>query len=148
LGRSGRRPDSAQAAGGEQAGLILRETNLAAPPSPDPADANRKAAAASQSEHDKAFLDPKNHFTVRVSLYPSDEAGKKAALGARDYLRGEGLPVVQPVLLEHSYVVCVGYAPAITELQQILDYVAKLKGPAGSRRSPYQSAYVDNINNV
>src|SRR6187399_1342231 len=81
LGRSSSRPDSAQAAGqNEKAGLILRENNLGAAQSPDPAEANRKAAAASLSEHDKAFFDPANRFTVRVSVHPNDEAGKKAAL--------------------------------------------------------------------
>ena len=149
LGRSGKRPETAQAAGGnEPAGLVLRENNVGAAQSPDPAEANRKAAAASGSDHDKAFFDLKNRFTVRVAMYTGDEAGKKAALADRDYLRAEGLPVVQPLLTERSYVVCVGYAPAINELQQIVEYVKKLKGPAGGRKSPYQSAYVDNIDHV
>jgi hypothetical protein len=149
LGRTGAHPDSAQAAGeSENAGVILRESNIGAAQSPDPVEANRKTAAASLSEHDKAFFDPKYRFTVRVAVHPSDEAGKKAALADRDYLRGEGLPVVQPALVERSYVVCVGYAATITELDQVLKYVAKLPGPKGSRKAPYQSAYVDNINHV
>ena len=149
LGRSSSRPDSAQAAGeNEKAGLILRENNLGAAQSPDPAEANIKAAALSTSQHDKDFLDPKNRFTVRVSVHPNDEAGKKAALADRDYLRAEGLPVVQPAVLDRSLVVCVGATATIPELDQILKYVAKLPGPKGSRKTPYQSAYVDNINHV
>ncbi len=149
VGRTSTRPDAAQAAGESgQAGLILRENPAGAAQSPDPAEANRKAAALSSSEHDKAFFDTKNKFTVRVAVHSGDEAGKKAALADRDYLRGEGLPVVQPVLLERSYVVCVGYAATIAELQQVLNYVTKLSGPKGGRKNPYQSAYVDNINHV
>jgi len=149
LGRTGSRPESAQAAGeGDKAGLILRENNLGAAQSPDPVQANLKTAAASLSEHDKAFFDPKYRFTVRVSVHPNDEAGKKAALADRDYLRGEGLPVVQPASVDRSLVVCVGYAATIAELDQVLRYVAKLPGPKGSRKNPYQSAFVDNINHV
>jgi len=149
LGRTSTRPDETQAAGeNEKAGLILRENPAGAAQSPDPAEANRKAAALSASEHDKAFFDPKYRFTVRVSVHPNDEAGKKSALADRDYLRGEGLPVVQPVVLDRSLVVCVGYAATIAELQQIQSYVSKLSGPKGGRKNPYQSAYVDNINHV
>jgi len=149
VGRTSSRPDATQAAGEtSQAGLILRENPAGAARSPDPAEANAKAAALSTSEHDKAFFAPANKFTVRVALYANDEAGKKAALADRDYLRAEGLPVVQPVVLKGNLVVCVGYAATMAELQQILDYVAKLSGPKGGRKNPYRSAYVDNISNV
>jgi len=149
VGRTSSRPDSTQAAGEtSQAGLILRENPAGAAQSPDPAEANAKAAALSTSEHDKAFFDRANKFTVRVAVYNRDEAGKKAALADRDYLRAEGLPVVQPVLVEGSFVVCVGYAATMAELQKILDYVTKLSGPKGGRKNPYRSAYVDNINHV
>jgi hypothetical protein len=148
----GRTSNAAQAAGatgeGSGAGTILRENAPPAAQAPDPAEANRRTAAFSQSEHDKGFLDTKNKFTVRVALYPGDEAGKKAALADRDYLRGEGLPVVTPCQLERTFVVCVGYTATKAELDEILKYVTKLAGPKGSRKSPYGSAYIDSINHV
>jgi len=151
VGRTNNGSNSAQAAGPsseESGGTLLRENAQAGPQSPDPAEANRKTAALSQSEHDKAFFDTNNKFTVRVARYSGDEAGRKAALADRDYLRGEGLPVVQPCLVERNYVVCVGYTATKPELDKILKYVIKLAGPKGSRKTPYKDAYVDNINHV
>jgi hypothetical protein len=149
VGRTNTQPGSAQAAGdtaGE--GTILRENQGGAPQSPDPVEANRKAAALSQSTHDAAFLDPKYKFTVRAAQYPNDEAGKKAAYADRDYLRGEGLPVVAPIQLGRILVLCVGYDVSIAKLDEVLKYVKKLPGPKGGRKNPYESAYVDNISHV
>lgn len=150
VGRTSHGSGTAQAAeeAPPQGGTQLRESPAGAAQTPDPAEANRKAAQLSASSHDAAFLDPKYKFTVRVSRYPNDEAGKKAALADRDYLRGEGLPVVQPYIVDRAYVVCVGYKATIDELEPILSYVKKLSGPKGSRKSPYKDAYVDNINHV
>jgi len=149
VGRSGTPGHTAQAAGEDgQGGTALRENPAGAAQLPDPAEANRKAAALSQFSNDAKFLDPANKYTVRVARYANDEAGKKAALADRDYLRTEGYPVVQPYLVQNWYVVCVGFAPTMAELGQMLDHVAKLAGPKGARKLPYQSAYIDNISNV
>jgi hypothetical protein len=149
VGRSGTGSGTARAAeGSEQGGTALRENPAGAARSPDPAEANIKAAALSQFSNDQKFLDPANKFTVRVALHSNDEAGRKAALADRDYLRTEGYPVVQPYLVENNFVVCVGFAPTVAELGRLLDQVSKLAGPKGGRKLPYQSAYIDNISKV
>src|SRR5258708_488961 len=99
IGRTSTQPGTAQAAGETpQGGMILREAPAGAAQSPDPVEANRKAAALSQSTHDAHFLDPKYRFTVRVAQYPNDEAGKKAALADRDYQRAARLQFVPPIV--------------------------------------------------
>jgi len=149
VGRSSSRPDSTQAAGETPSGgRLVRETPAGTAATSDPVEANRKAAALSTSEHDKAFFDPKYRFTVRVSGYVTDEAGKKAAFADRDYLRGEALPVVGPILNEGKYIVCVGYTATLDELEKYLEFVKKLRGPKTGRKNPYASAYADNISNV
>lgn len=146
-------PRDAQAAGpgadeSGSAGTLLREGGPAAAPAPDPAEANRKAAQLSGSAHDAAFFDPKYKFTVRVRQFANDEAGTKAALELRDYLRGEGLPVVQPLVCGRWIVVCVGYKAEMQEIEQMRDFLRKLPGPKGSKKAPFGDAWIDNISNV
>lgn len=146
-------PRDAQAAGpaaGEagSAGMLLREGASAPAATPDPIEANRKAAQLSGSVHDAAFFDPKYKFTVRVRQFANDEAGTKAALELRDYLRGEGLPVVQPLVCGRWIVVCVGYKAEMHEIEEMRDFVRKLSGPKGSKKAPFADAWIDNISNV
>jgi hypothetical protein len=149
VGRTNAHHDTAQAAdGGEQGGTIVRESPVRAAQTPDPVEANLKAAAASGSEHDKAFFDPKYRLTVRAAQYPNDEAGKKAAFADRDYLRAEGYPVVTPLQLGRILVLCVGHTETMEEAKRILEMVSKLAGPKGGRKSPYKDAWVDNISHV
>ena len=142
------------ARGGPEAangGTILREQTGGSPEAADPIEANRKAASLSASAHDAAFLDPRYKFTVRVAQFANDEAGRKAALENRDYLRAEGLPVVQPVVKGPWLILCVGYKEKLDEIETIRDFVRALPGPAGakaSRKPPYADAWVDNINHV
>jgi hypothetical protein len=152
VGRTGHALDAAQAAGPSTetagAGTILRENSALGAQTPDPAEANRKTAALSQSVHDAAFLDPKYKFTLRVGQYPNDEAGKKAALADRDYLRGEALPVVQPLVNGRVLILCVGYKESLDELNSMLHFVQNLPGIKGGRKFPFRDAYPDNINHV
>ncbi len=153
IGRLGSGNDGAHAAGGAAdessgAGTLLREGAPNPPASPDPAEANRKAAQLSGSAHDAAFFDPKYKFTVRVRQFANDEAGTKASLELRDYLRAEGLPVVQPLVCGRWIVVCVGYKAEMQDIEQIRDYVRKLPGPKGSKKAPFGDAWIDNISNV
>lgn len=153
LGRHSTPPGEAQAAGTQSqepgaAGTLLREGAPSSAPAPDPAEANRKAAQLSGSVHDAAFFDPKYKFTVRVRQFANDEAGTKAALELRDYLRAEGLPVVQPLVCGRWIVVCVGYKAEMAEIEQMRDFIRKLSGPKGSKKAPFADAWIDNISNV
>jgi|688.fasta_scaffold10315_8 hypothetical protein len=144
--RSAQPEPLAQAAAEDNGGALLPEK--AAPPrDPDLADANQRTAAAG-STHDEQFLDPANRFTVRVASFPADEAGKRAALEHRDYLRGEGAPVIQPIQKGRMLVLCVGHEPGMEEAKRLLSYAKGLRGPKGSKKPPYQDAYIDNIDNV
>jgi hypothetical protein len=149
VGRTNSQPASALAAGETPgAGTILRESPGSVAQNPDPVEANRKAAALSTSPADRAFFEMTNRVTVRVAQYPNDEAGKKAALADRDYLRAEGYPVVQPVSLGRFLVLCVGAKPTKDELAKMLELVSKLPGPKSGRRTPFKDAYIDNINKL
>jgi hypothetical protein len=132
----------------EQGGTAVRENPAGAAQTPDPVEQNRKAAQLSNSKHDQAFLDPQYRFTVRVAQYGNDEAGKKAALADRDYLRAEGLPVVQPYAIGRQLIVCVGYTKTLEEAREIVKFVSPLSGPKSGRKNPYKDAWVDNISNV
>lgn len=117
------------------------------PRDPDLADANQRTAAAG-STHDEQFLDPANRFTVRVASFSADEAGRRAAFEHRDYLRGEGAPVIQPIQKGRTLVLCIGHEASMEGAQKLLGFAKALRGPKGSKKPPYQDAYIDNIDNV
>lgn len=100
------------------------------------------------SVHDQGFMDPRNKYTLRVAQYPSDENGKKAARATVEYLRGESLPVVGPIVQDKgkTLYVCAGYEAKSEELDKLLAYVKALPGPAPHSKSPpFASAFKVNI---
>ncbi|MBK7643609.1 MAG: hypothetical protein IPJ19_11290 [Planctomycetes bacterium] len=151
ISRSSSGDNTSQAAGEAPAagGTLVRETGAQpeTKTAPDPAQANRKAAQLSGSEHDTSFLDKKYKFTVRVAQYPNDSAGKKSAFSDYEYLRAEGLPVVKPFANGRLLVLCVGYKASVAELKDLVEFAQKLPGKAG-QKYPFHSAWVDNIDHV
>lgn len=132
---------------GENGGGTMLPEKTPVSNEPDPADANQRTAAAGTT-HDEQFLDPANRFTVRVASFAADEAGKRAALEHRDYLRGEGAPVIQPIAKGRILVLCVGHEASMDSAQKLLNYVKGLRGPKSAKKAPYADAYIDNIDNV
>lgn len=101
------------------------------------------------TQHDKAFLDTANRFTVRVGQYADDARGRAEALAHYDYLTDSGMPCVMPVRSGKYLILCSGYAPKLdSKLQALRESIAALRGPKGSKRPPFATAWIDNIDNI
>lgn len=101
------------------------------------------------TQHDKAFLDATNRFTVRVGQYADDARGRAEALSHYDYLTDAGMPCVMPVRSGKYLILCTGYAPKLdSKLQALRESIAALRGPKGSKRPPFATAWIDNIDNI
>jgi hypothetical protein len=104
---------------------------------------------AGQSDADKAFVDPRNKFTVRVAQYANDATGERHARETYKYLRTEGVPAVQPIKSgddRHIYL-CADAQPKKDDLVVLLGYVKRLRG-SDRKSMPFADAYVDNIDHL
>lgn len=105
--------------------------------------------AAGTTDEDRAFADKKNRFTLRLAQYENDENGLKLSRATYKYLRGEEVPIVQPILSgdgRHIFL-CADAKAKKDELIVLRDYVQRLRGPDG-RSYPFRDAYIDNIENL
>lgn len=106
---------------------------------------------ANASDHDKAFWNLDNKYTVRVALYANDDGGLAKARAAVAYFLKHGYPAVQPIQSGDaaSLIVCVGAAAKAKDLDPLLDELRELRGPPPvSKKPPFKSAYVDKIDSV
>jgi hypothetical protein len=123
----------------------------AAVENPAPTKSARAALdpVAGSTDDDKAFLDSRNKFTVRLAQYENDASGVKLARDAYKYLRGEELHVVQPIQSgdgKHIYL-CADAQPKKEDLIVLRDYAQRLRGPGG-KGYPFRDAYIDNIEHM
>jgi hypothetical protein len=150
----GRRSGSALAGDGAEAaaaspGALLRPG--AARPAPRAAGADlakkNETSVKLDTADDQAFRDKRNQFTTRIVQYNSDESGKTAARKTYDYLRGQGVPAIQPILSGTSIVICAGSAAKQSELTQLTAHIRGLPGPEPKPKKPlpFADAYVVNI---
>jgi hypothetical protein len=117
---------------------------------PDPVRRNEVAAQLGTPD-DQAFHDLANRFTVRVAQYKNDERGLELAQALVAWLRKEGYPAVRPIRTGDgkALLVCAGAMPEKKDLDTLADFLRKLRGPPPQReKQPFQSAYVDAIDNV
>ncbi|MBL8859433.1 MAG: hypothetical protein JNL28_13055 [Planctomycetes bacterium] len=101
------------------------------------------------TDDDRAFLDPKNRFTVRLAQYANDANGVRLAREAYKYLRGEGVPIVQPIQSgngDHIYL-CADARAKKDDLVGLCEYIKRLRGPGG-QKTPFHDAYIDNIEHL
>lgn len=121
------------------------------PPGPDQPQPPPAAVQQGRggTQHDKAFLDTANRFTVRVGQYADDARGRAEALAHYDYLTDSGMPCVMPVRSGKYLILCAGYAPKLdSKLQALRESIAALRGPKGAKRPPFATAWIDNIDNI
>ncbi|MDZ4772146.1 MAG: hypothetical protein SGI72_03330 [Planctomycetota bacterium] len=105
--------------------------------------------AAGSTDEDKAFGDARNKFTIRLLQYNNDANGLRLARDIYRYLRGENVPVVQPIQSgdgQHIYV-CADAKPKKDDVAVLRDYLKRMRGPDG-KSYPFRDAYIDNIENV
>lgn len=96
---------------------------------------------------DRAFLDRKNHYSVRAIQFSADDRGDELAETAYDYLCGLGLPAVAPITQGNIQIICVGAAPTRNaEIEQIRSTLRALPGPPPANEpGAFESAYLVNI---
>lgn len=147
--------DIVQAAGADAAtssnpALIPVSGAGASSPAAAPA---RATPPSSASEHDKAFYDVANKYTVRVAQYNNDDAGLKRARAAVAYLMKEGYPAVQPIRSgdgsDSALIVCVGAAAKAKDIEVLQKDLKQLRGPqAELKKLPFGDAYIVRIDDV
>lgn len=123
-----------------------------------PVDAGDSAVApaaatppSNASEHDKAFYDVANKYTVRVAQYNNDDAGLKAARAAVAYLMKDGYPAVQPIQSGDgsALIVCVGAEPKAKDIEVLQKDLKQLRGPPPQpKKLPFRDAYIVRIDDV
>lgn len=133
--------------------LIPTPTTKQGTPPTEPKSAKTPLATppTNASEHDKAFWNLENKYTVRVAQYDNDENGLKAARAAVTYLLRDGYPAVQPIQSGDgaALIVCVGALPKAKDLDPLLKDLRLLRGPAPQpKKPPFRDAYVVGIDDV
>jgi hypothetical protein len=111
--------------------------------------ANGLDPIAGQTDEDKAFLDARNKYTVRVVQYENDANGIRLARETYKYLRTEGLPAVQPIQsgdARHIYL-CADAKPKKDDLAVLCGFIKRMRG-ADHKSIPFGDAYVDNIEHL
>jgi len=101
---------------------------------------------AGQTDDDKAFLDVRNKFTVRIVQYDNDATGIKLARETYKYLRGDRIPAVQPIQSgdgRHIFL-CADAKPKREDLAVLVGYIKHMRGP-DQKSIPFGDAYVENI---
>lgn len=134
-------PASAGPAAGEEAAraaLAPPGTSPAAAPSqPEPASAATKAATPAE----RALLDPRNRYTVKLVEYRSGR-DDELALETLRYLQGLGLPAVAQFRGKQLFIL-LGAAASTGELDDLLARARTLTGPPPlSKKNEFHDAYV------
>ncbi len=150
---------------GTASGDAVQAAGAGAIPSSNPAlnpvsggDATQPEAApvratppSTATEHDKAFYDVANKYTVRVAQYNNDDAGLKAARAAVAYLMKEGYQAVQPIQSGDgtALIVCVGAAAKAKDIEVLQKDLKQLRGPPPQpKKLPFREAYIVRIDDV
>jgi hypothetical protein len=102
--------------------------------------------AAGQTDDDKAFLDPRNKFTVRLLQYVNTPANVKLARETYRYLRTEGVLAVQPIQSGDgkSIYLCAGADRKREDLNVMCEFIKRMRGP-DKKTLPFSDAYIENI---
>lgn len=156
---SGALPGGGDAAARPPTGGGASPASAAEPASTGSAAAASEAKRAAAEENtgdgftadDRAFLDPKNRYTLRVLTCDSTPLGRDLAVASYRHLRAMGLPAIVPFLVGDSYYLCVGAVPS-TKDPRLADWKARLREldgpPPQNEPRPYASAFAVNIDDV
>ena len=96
-----------------------------------------------------AFSNARNKFTVRLVQYENDANGVKHAFETYRYLRGEDIPVVQPIKSGNGRFIylCADAKPKKDDLNVLCTYIKRMRG-ADKKSTPFDTAFIDNIDNL
>lgn len=106
------------------------------------------AAVAEMTAADRALLERRNLFTIKVAEYRNNDTSRELAMRAYRHLAQHNFPVCTPYLAGSSIYLMVGAAPqAQTMENELLPQIKSLLGPDGKNKD-FATAYIVRIDHL